>query len=553
MKAFPSTAAWLALLLGPTASTAPEAPKPARFAVVALGQCSSTSSAITVRSFRALLQPKVGTALQSEADTAKPLGGLSERTLEEVERALAAARKDFYAHKTESAVGHLKELAADVTRIAPSEARWRAERDVLTLLAQAQLGGDAVAAEATLVSVLRVEPGYQPDSGLYPPSFRKWVDGIRAREVELPTNRLDVASSPSGKTVYVGGCPVGAAPLSHRFPAGEYRVEADFGNRSLAQTVVVPPPPAVVAPVQLAMGVEGSLFADGGPCLEPGTERQGSLARLAALVGTNRLLVLYKTTTEGHRWVVVEEADASGTLLREAQSQIQTGAPETEALGALAEWVAIGRSVPGVEVVKRANSSTSATAGAPGAQGQVSGTVTGQPAPKGFNVQAFPSSGQLAPSPPLHFPADKFKVDGQPPGDVAFRVVTDDGRVGTATTKVATATGSLVTVKVEPACTASARVVDGEGQPVASAHVVAQLLGSRISLTTQTGPKGKFAFKELTKGDYQLTVDLGLGHVARRFTVGSTCTTELGRLLLQDAPDANAPAAPRDAGPMGVR
>src|SRR5271165_3323393 len=107
------------------ASPSPEAPKPARVAVIAVGRCDAASSAISARSFRAALQPKLGPALQTEAETARPLGGLSEKTLDEVSRGLAAARKEFYAHKVDGAVAQLKAVAADVNRIAPTQERWK--------------------------------------------------------------------------------------------------------------------------------------------------------------------------------------------------------------------------------------------------------------------------------------------------------------------------------------------------------------------------------------------------------------------------------------------
>jgi Carboxypeptidase regulatory-like domain len=553
VRRFRSMAALLACTLTSLAATPPEATKQARLAVVAVGQCDSASSAISARSFRALLQPKLGGAVQSEAETARPFGGLSERTLDEVEHAVAAARKDFYAHKADAVVGHLKELAVDVTRVAPSEERWKVERDLLTLLAQAQLSADSPEAEATLVAILRVEPGYQPASDLYPPSFRKVVDGLRARQAELPTNRLDVAVSPSGKTVYVGGCPVGTAPLSHHFAAGEYRVEADFGHRSLLRTVLVPPPPALVAPVQLAMSIEGALFADGGPCVEPGLDRSASLARVTTLVGASRLLAIHEDVSAARHWAVVEEFDTTGSLLRQARAPIQPGAPETDALGALADWATTDRAGSTVEVLKRTGGASPAPTNSQSLRSQVSGSVVGQPRPTGFTLKAFPVSAQIAPIPGTHFSGDKFKTVDLPVGRTSLRVVTDDGRVGTAMADVPS-TGNLdLTIRVETACTAAGRVMSRGGRPAGGAHLVAQQIGSRISQSVETGPKGRFVFKELTRGDYELTVGDGGAHLTRRFSVGSDCAADLGTLVLLDARpppkpqnDGGSPSGPRD-------
>jgi Carboxypeptidase regulatory-like domain len=529
-----STLALSSCTLVALASSAPETNK-ARFAVVSVGQCSAPSTAISTRAFRALLVPKLGAGLQTEADTARPLGGLAERTLEEVERGVAAARKDFYSRQVETAVTHLKTLAVDITRIAPSEERWKVERDLLTLLSQTQLASNTSAAEATMVTVLRVQPSYQADTGLYPPSFRKFVDAVRSKQAEVPTNRLDVAVAPTGRTVYVGGFPAGPAPLSHHFPAGDYRVEADYGHRSLVRTVHIPEPPAVVAPVELAASVEGSLFADGGPCVEPGSDRTGNLARVVALTGVSRLLALRSETSAGQRWVFVEEVDSAGNTLREARSKVQQSAPETDALAGLAAWAATGNTDQTVEVLKRYSAAPPLVARA-NARGRVSGSVLGQPAPTGFTLESFPVNGQISPGPRAHFSGSQFENVDQPSGRVSLRILTDDGRVGTADVEIPADAAVQVRVRVETACTATGRVMNGKGQPALGAHLVAQQLGSRISESTTTGPKGRFLFRELTQGDYQLTVAVGSAHVVRRFSVDKTCAADIGTLMLLDAP-----------------
>jgi len=540
-------AALLACVLPSLASPAPEAPQPVRIAVIAAGHCESAASAISARAFRALLQPRMGAALQSEAETARPLGGLSERTLEEVTRALVAARKEFYAHHVDAAVAQLKALVVDVTRIAPSHERWKAERELLTLLAQAQLPGEGTAAEAALASILRVEPTYQPDTGLYPPTFRKFVDGVRTREAAEPTNRLDVAVVPSGTEVYVGGCPVGSAPLSRHFPAGDYRVEADFGHRGLVRTVRIPAPPALVAPVELASGVEGSVFADGGPCVEPGVERSANLARLAKLVGAGRLLTIHTETSANRRWVTVEEVDAAGTVLRQARSEVAAGAPETEALGALAEWAATDHAVASVEIMKRVSAPAAAGATSGKSQGQVTGRVVGQPPPNGFQLQTYPFNGQLPPGPTVHFSGDRFKATELPKGKTSLRVLTDDGRVGTVVVEVPPAGNVETTVRVEKGCTAFGRVVNPGGGPAAGAHLMAQQLGTRVSQFGQTGPKGGFLFAQLGRGDFELTVTLGERHLVRRFSVGDSCSVPLGNLILPDATSSSTPSPGRGA------
>lgn len=517
-------------------------------AVVAVGHCDSASSAIAARSFRTLVQPRLGVALQEEAQTARPLGGLAERTLEEIERAVAAARKDFYAHKADAALVLLKALAADVVRLAPSEQRWRVEREVGTLLAQVQLAADPAAAETALVAILRVEPGYQPDTSLYPPTFRKFVDGVRERLAEVAISRLDVAVSPPGTAVYLAGKPMGAAPLSLHVAPGEYRVEADFGHRGLVRAVRVPSPPALAPPVELGADVEGAILPDAGPCLEPGSDAASRLARLAALTAVQRIYAVRNETSGGRAWMVVAEVEASGQVVREARAAVQPGAPESDALAALVEWTTTGRAGATVEVLKRAGG-----VGPDAGRGQVSGRVLGQPAPAGFTLRTLPERGEPVQADGVHFDGDRFKRIDLPAGRTSVRVVTDDGRVG-AVVVVVPAGGTVDTqVHVQRACAAMGRVVNSAGRPVGGARVRADQAGAGLSESVDTGPRGFFAFRELLRGEYRLTVQAGERRLERRFSLTGTCKAELGALTLPDAvsssthaPDAGTPVGAHD-------
>jgi len=530
-------------------ATAPAggAPAPSSIAVVAVGHCDGASTAIAARSFRTLVQPRLGAALQDEAQTARPLGGLAERTLEEIDRAVAAARKDFYAHRVDPALVLLRALAADVVRQAPSEQRWRVEREVGTLIAQVELAADPAAAETAVVAILRVEPGYQPDTALYPPTFRKFVDGVRERLAEIAASRLDVAVSPPGTLVYVGGKPVGAAPLSLHVTPGEYRVEADFGHRGLLRVVRVPAPPALASPVELGAGVEGAILPDAGPCVEPGSDPATRLARLAALAGAQRLYAVRSETSGGRAWMAVAEVDASGQVVREARAPVQPGAPESEALAGLAEWTATGKPAARVEVLKRAG------AGSPGTgRGQLSGRVLGQPAPAGFRLHTFPEAWEGAAQPEaVHFDGDRFKRTDAPAGRTSVQVVTDDGRVGAMVVDVPAGGAVEAQVHVQRACTAVGRVVNSAGRPVGGARVRAEQLGAGFRQAVDSGPRGFFVFRELLRGEYRLTVQAGERRLERRFSLTGTCKAELGAVTLPDAVSSSAPAP--DAGtPVGA-
>jgi hypothetical protein len=316
-------------------------------AVVAVGQCDAAAG-IAARSFRAALAQKMKTGVQSEVDTARPFGGLSDRTVPQINSALSSARSDFYSDKPEDAARTLQAALDDCTRIAPSDARWAAEREALTLLSQMHFKSNQASAETALMRIFRVEPEYRPDSSLFPPSFQRFADTVRKAAKKRATVRFEITTSPTGKPVYVGGRRVGVGPVTLRVPAGEYRVEVDWGHRGQARVVTVPS-----APVELSASVEGAVSPDGGPCIASSTDIGGALARAAPLVNASRLYGVHTDTRGDTSFAVVTSVDAAGGSLREARVRLQLGAPSTEALALLAGYAATDNAVPPVEVVTR--------------------------------------------------------------------------------------------------------------------------------------------------------------------------------------------------------
>jgi hypothetical protein len=314
--------------------------------VIAVGKCDE-ASAIAARSFRSALAAKPGASVATEAETAQPFGGMTERTLSGVTGAIASARSDFYGGQAAQAKATLQGALEDVTRLAPSDARWEAERDALTLLAQVLQKSDPKGAEAALNRVFRVEPDYKPDTSNYPPSFQKYVNGIRKAAKKKSTSRLDITTSPAGKAVYLGGRKVGTGPVTVRVPPGEYRVEADWGHRGAVRTITVPS-----TPVELSAAVEGAVFPDGGPCVEA-SEPTAALARAARLTGPGRIIGVRPESAGEDSFVVVTSADAQGQDVHEARVKVQSGAPTTDALGLLADWTMKGGAAdPPVEVTR---------------------------------------------------------------------------------------------------------------------------------------------------------------------------------------------------------
>jgi hypothetical protein len=338
---------WTLVLATPLGAAEPE-----RSAVVAVGQCSA-GSAISARTFRAALTQQLGPSVQTEAETAAPLGGLAQRTLPELNVALSSARSDFYADKSDAALATLRQALKDLLLLVPTESRWSTERDMLTLESQVQLKTDRAAAEATLGQVFRIDPGFKPDTAAFPPSFQRFADDVRKAVKKLPTNRLDIAVSPPGKPVFVGGKPVGVAPLSLHVPVGDYRVEVDWGYRGLAQTVNVAPAPMLPKTVEFASGVEGAVAPDAGPCVQPRGDVSAALGRLLPLLKVSKVYGVRTATSGTDQYAIVTEVSGGGNEQRTVRVKFPPGAPEGEVLGMVAVFFHGGKPSPLVEVLPK--------------------------------------------------------------------------------------------------------------------------------------------------------------------------------------------------------
>ena len=514
------------LVLGAQAPDAGAAPSGSA-AVVALGSCDSPASAISARTFRTLLAARMGTGLQSEVDSAAPLGGLATRTLTDVQHAVTEARAAFYKGKVSAAVTALEGLSNEVRRLPPGDARWAVERDIWTLLAQAR--GKGAQAEDALRHVFRVEPDYQPDTALYPPSFRKLADGVRKQQARAPTSRLDVAISPPGTDVYVDGRKLGKAPVSLRLPAGSYRIEADFGRRSLARTVQIPEPPALAPPVELGAEVEGALYADGGPCLEPGKDRAGALTRAAALLGVNRLFGLHAEGPPDRRTLELGVLDRTGAEVAEARMRLSAGQPETEALAPLADFAATGRIAPGVEVTKGGGQHPPTAV-----EGHLVGQLLGTPPPGGFNLEAYGVEGHFVRE-TMHFTGARFELPDVPARRTVLHVVTDDGRVALAVAD-STRGETRKDLTLEQPCVVTGMVRDETGRPAGGARVFATLRASGAWRAGKAGPRGRFVVKELVRGDYELFAGSARARLSvARFTLAGDCRAELPAVVVPRA------------------
>jgi hypothetical protein len=280
-----------------------------RTALVGVDGCEAPLARSRVTLLREQLAPRMRGGLLSEADTAGRLGGLPARNLPDLRRALDGARDAFYGGRAQKAVQELDRVQDEALRLFPSDERWALLRDALATRALVTMKSEPQATDRTLRRLLTLDPGFEPDPGDYPPSYRKAVEQARAAVKAAGVNRLDVKVEPPGTPVFVSGHPAGKAPVSVQMPPGDYLVEAAFSRRGVGRVVTVPragdPPNAVT----LSSGLEGAVAPGAGPCIAVKGGRPELLGRVFDLLGAERLLLLRSEQTTSGPYLILTEWD----------------------------------------------------------------------------------------------------------------------------------------------------------------------------------------------------------------------------------------------------
>jgi PEGA domain-containing protein len=304
---------------------------------VAVGNCQASSTPGVTRAFRNSLRG-YGIPILTEAETLEPLGGAATRSLDELEQSLATARDQFLNGQPDPAARAAEQIERDLQRLEPSERRWALERNVLASMAQIRARTDKEGARALLERIAAVDPGYELDRTVYPPSFRADYDSVRSAVKQAGLGKLDLTTEPTGTPVFVGGRPVGKAPVTLSLPPGKYRVEGGWGYRGLAAEVEVGLSPRKFV---LSRSVQGAVLPDAGPCVVAEPDTNAALERIGKLL---KAPTVYGVRIEGagaNERVVVTEYDAVGTRqVKELVEPAVPPSPASEAAGRLAATVA---------------------------------------------------------------------------------------------------------------------------------------------------------------------------------------------------------------------
>lgn len=336
------------------------------WAVVSVNHCDEIAAAEPARAFRKALSQKGSTRIQSEADSARALGGRVGGSIEEAERLIQSARLDFIAASTDRAEAEIADATDLLASLTPSAKRWADYKEARTLAAWFYLHrGAREAAESAIREILEVDPDYRPNASAFPPKVGSLVQLLRAALKKAKTQELEVQTEPPGLPIYVGFKEAGVAPLKLKLPAGAYRVEALFPQgRGLPVRAELADERVVTV---LKTSFHGAISTSRGPCVtSTGGRAQalGLLTQLATTLNAQRLVgVELDEPVPGEQYLAASLVDAAkGEEIRAARVKLVGGAGPNGAAHDLAEFIATGRAVQNMQIVSNPAADTAPVA-----------------------------------------------------------------------------------------------------------------------------------------------------------------------------------------------
>jgi hypothetical protein len=297
------------------------------------------------RTFRGSVAATAPGVLTADELRQRMEGRASSSSLSELDRAYTGAVAAFQAGDYERASRTLRAIVEDLERQPPSDqafAQW--SRSMMRLArSEGSLGRKAEAREV-MDRLLRADPAASPDPELYPPSFARQIDEVRAELRARPHRKLAVTAAGAPARVYVDGRYAGDAPVTVNLAPGKYRVAG------VLRTVTSPPTLADLSSEDQTVALDFGVAETLRPTAGPGIAAPLAAARRAsAIVGAGAFLKLDRVyavslASEGDvRYLVGSVYDvAKGSLLREGRVRLAGAAPAQPAMAALASFLLTG-------------------------------------------------------------------------------------------------------------------------------------------------------------------------------------------------------------------
>lgn len=302
-------------------------PASAKTWVVLASDEETVAAAATLRAALTMADPE-STVLDASTTTLRLRGPMGppvaiepiRTTLETAEEAFNALEQERSVSILESVIGRLEQepdFSTEKLEIL-QEARLRAARRLVGLAGPGETGKaetrNGQRAQKHLEAALRADPTLVLDPVKTPPKLRSLLALASETVKQSGHGGVDVTSKPAGKAVILEGRKVGLTPLvtTDTVPTGRYRLWVGDGDRRSFTRVIDVGEGAL--PVQVNVGVEGSLWS-AGPGLLPPNEPfdDEDLRQLLGIVGADVVAVIQRSSSSPQ--VLVIPADATPTAV----------------------------------------------------------------------------------------------------------------------------------------------------------------------------------------------------------------------------------------------
>ena len=330
---------------------------------------------------RAACRDRIGGVQDVPTMRARLLGQRSNATVTELDRAYGGALAVFQNGEFESALRTVKAIIEDLESLPESDdayAQW--VRAQLRLAHAAITVGRERDADEALAAVARTDFSIQPDPDQYSPTFRRRLEGVKAKVRALPSRRLQITAEGPGGIVYVNGRAMGSAPLTLWLPSGSYRIGGASGALHVPSFRV--DLQSEDRSVVLDFALAEALRVGGGPGLALAAARRGDgIVRAGAWLGVDRVIAVSRVAENDAVFLLGSIYDVrNGALLREGSVRTVAGTVPAANLGALASFLLTGQSSRDVKDRTEIARGPAAAAPAAAAVAVASGTAKTAPA-----------------------------------------------------------------------------------------------------------------------------------------------------------------------------
>jgi tetratricopeptide (TPR) repeat protein len=321
----------------------PVQPGPMGVLAVAEPPGPSPELADLTRALNGAVAERTKSVLSAEDLRRRMAGPGAGASLSELDRAYSGAVAAYQRGDYEGASRSLRAVIDDLERMPESEdvyAQWT--RAMLRLArAEGSLGRKGEAREV-LERLVRANPSIKADPELYPPSFARQIEEVRAAQKAGPKRKLVVDAGGRPARVFVDGRDVGPAPYTASLPPGRYRVSGVVGEVRVAGLTT--DLSAEDQTVRLDFSVVETFRPAAGPGLAvPAAQRSKTVVTAGATLNLDSVLSATIDAQGDVRYLVGALYDVRrGMLLREGRLRLSGATPPAGGLGALAGFLITG-------------------------------------------------------------------------------------------------------------------------------------------------------------------------------------------------------------------